>query len=632
MRWNAFVRGACRELPVETVIVAAAAAGAIGLTHDDGEVWYWRLLLAGLVATPLAFAAHRLARFGRRVPLVAGGVAAGAVFGVLTATLPRHNAIERAAFHWPYLLALIAATLVPFVVPGPPFARFMRRFFEQTTTWGVLCAAALAAWSVVVLALQELFDLRFHRFDVDAAIVIGCGFVLVYLHRLRADEPAGRNRMPELWRRLATMVGAPFASAMLVILATYEIAAKLRGELPRNMLSPLILAAGLVGFVTTLIVSSVLDEPGGNGVLAPIDPHRWTRRWSVRLTRAFPVVLLALLPMAWWALWLRIDQHGVTPFRAVRATGLACLTGLSVLGTLRWLRGRAALSWEVPAAIAAFGLVAAFGPVSAVRLSIHSQAARAARILDAAGIPRTLAPLGLLDPNVARSEQIAAVARAPRVELAEETYADLEQTLHLLAELGGESAVREVLRGATELCALPWQTSECLAQLGAVPHRDPPRAAEPASPPALQPASPLHTNDQPASPPSDLPITVREAHGRFTAAAGEVELVALGRSPDEPRAPWVTPSFAGFRLGAKDLAFYNDGIEIARASLADLLAPPPGQPASGSYDPLPSHTRALIGADGTIAADVAVERLQLWQPEGHAAQIVGLTAVVVWRR
>src|SRR5262245_55809046 len=86
MRWNAFVRGACRELPVETAIVAAAAAGAIGLNHDDGEIWYWRLLLAGLVAAPLAFAAHRLARFGRRVPVVVGGVAAGAVFGAITAT------------------------------------------------------------------------------------------------------------------------------------------------------------------------------------------------------------------------------------------------------------------------------------------------------------------------------------------------------------------------------------------------------------------------------------------------------------------------------------------------------------------------------------------------------------------
>lgn len=75
--------------------------------------------------------------------------------------------------------------------------------------------------------------------------------------------------MPELWRRLATTIGAPFVSVMLVILVVYEIVAFVRGELPRNMLSPLILAAGFVGFVSTLIISSVLGESAGAAVLKP---------------------------------------------------------------------------------------------------------------------------------------------------------------------------------------------------------------------------------------------------------------------------------------------------------------------------------------------------------------------------
>lgn len=61
--WSSFVLGAWRQLPVEMVIVAAAAAGAIGLVHGGPEVWCLRLLLTGLVATSLAFAAHRLERF-----------------------------------------------------------------------------------------------------------------------------------------------------------------------------------------------------------------------------------------------------------------------------------------------------------------------------------------------------------------------------------------------------------------------------------------------------------------------------------------------------------------------------------------------------------------------------------------
>ena len=473
MRWIAFVRGALCQLPVETVLVTAAAAGAIGLNHDLPERWCERMVLAALVATPLAFATHRLSGFGRRLPLLVGGLAAAGVFAVITATVCRERDIERAAFGWPYALSLVVALMVPFIVPGPGFARFVRRFFEQTTIWTVVCGAAIGALRVVAVALEQLFDLRVDRLFFDAAIVVGAGLILVYLHRLRSDDAGGR--IPEVWRRLATMVGAPFVSAMLAILVAYEITARARGELPRNMLSPLIMAAGLAGFVSTLILSAVLDErPTGPGILAPADPHRWARTWSVRLTRAFPAVLLALLPMAGWALAIRIGEHGLTPFRAARETGLVCLAVLSLLGTLRWWRGRPALTWQVPAAIAGFALVAAFGPFSVIQRSIDSQARRAGRVLDAAGIGRTVPaidPSRLTDAPVADrwldADEVAAATPAQRVELSPPAFDALVDAIHELAMLGGEPAVRRVLSGETERCARPSSTYACLAQLGA---------------------------------------------------------------------------------------------------------------------------------------------------------------------
>lgn len=588
--WITFLRGAWRQLPIETVVVAASAAGAIGLVHGGPEVWCLRLLLTGLIATPLAFAAHRLDRFGRRIPLAAGGLAAAGVFVVIAATLDR-DGLERAAFHWPYLLALVAAVLVPFVIPGPPFARFVRRFFEQTTTWTILCACGLAAVAVVQLALRELFDLRVERLGIDALILVGSGFVLIYLHRLCADDAAGGGRMPELWRRLATMIGAPFVATMLVILVAYEILTGARGALPHNMLSPLILAAGFAGFVSTLIVSSVLGEGSGTAVLAPADPHRWARRWSVRLTRAFPVILLALLPMAGWALWSRVAQHGVTPFRAVRGMGLLCLTALSLVGTVRWLRGRAALSWEVPAAVIAFALIAAFGPLGAVALSIRSQAGRAAAILDEVGAGRV-------------------VAEAPGrwIELLPERYAELEDALRQLADLGGEPAVRRVLTGSTAACVRSWQVTECLRRLGV------------ASRGATKPAVP------------DGTITVLRAHGRFPGAAGQVEWVDLARQRDKPDPALASTdsnaSTSGQRLGlaADRVILLAGGAVVAQAPIAPLIAPP------RSDDALPLRTLALVRPDGTIAADLAVEQLRLWEREGKAGQLIGLTAIVIWRQ
>lgn len=113
-----------------------------------------------------------------------------------------------------------------------------------------------------------------------------------------------------------------------------------------------------------------------------------------------------------------------------------------------------------------------------------------------------------------------------------------------------------------------------------------------------------------------------EAHRRFAAAAGEVEPLAVGRDADEQRAPWANPAFRGFRLGPTDLAYYVDGIEIAHTQLADLLAP---------LDALPVRTRELVGADGGVAADLAIHRVQLWRSPGRGPQLVGLGAVVIWR-
>jgi hypothetical protein len=179
-RLSAFFRGAWRMLPVETLIVAMAATGAIGLVHDR-QVWFLRLFLGGVLLTPLAFAAHRL---GRRVQLCASSLATAGVLAVLAVGLPDLDALSDPAFSWPCCLAFLAALLAPFVASGRRFTRFVRRFFEETTTWGLLWLGAVAAAGVVFTALKGLFDLHVENLAVDAVIVLTSGFILVYLHRL----------------------------------------------------------------------------------------------------------------------------------------------------------------------------------------------------------------------------------------------------------------------------------------------------------------------------------------------------------------------------------------------------------------------------------------------------------------
>lgn len=576
-RSRAFLGAAGRKLPVETAIVALAAAGAIGAIHGDGAVACVRLVLASLVAMPLALAAHRLGR--ARQAIVVGALLAGTL-AALWRALPDARALDHQVFTWPYALTLLAATLVPFVAAGRQLSRFVRRFFEETTTWGLLWLCALGALGVIALALHELFDLRVERPGADAAIVVTGGFVLVYVDRMLADDRAA-GRMPELWRRLATAIGAPFVSVMLAILALYELAAVTRGELPRNLLSPLIIAAGFVGFVSTLIIASVVGDAPPAAPLVPAIQHGWTRRWTVRLTRAFPLVLCALLPMACWALWRRVDAHGLTPFRVARGHGLACLAVLSLAGAVRWFRGRPPLAWEVPAAILLFALAAAFGPLSVTRLSLASQARALGALLDHNGVGR----------------QVAAAGRASR-ELDGQLIWEIEGRLRALARLGGEPALRRVLSGAVELCADRWGPSyACIQGLG------------------------LQRGDPGPAPRS----YVLAAAGRFETGPGQLALVELTRDWSEPGPPAAARD-RELGLLPDALTVYDGDAEIARAALDDLVVTWRGDRV------LPARMVPVIGRDGATIAGLAVHRLEVVQRGDATPQVTRLTGTLVWRR
>lgn len=588
-RSTAFLRGAWRAVPVETLAVALAAVGAIGFVHDLTQVWFLRLFLAGVLLTPLAFAAHR---FGLRTQALATALAAAGVLAALATALPDVSRFDAPTFSWPFRLSVLAAMLVPFVASGPRFPRFVRRFFEETTTWGLLWLGALGAVAVVFLALDELFDLHVYRLGRDAVIVLTAGFILVYLHRLLADDAAAPGRMPELWRRLATTIGAPFVSVMLVILVSYELAALARGQLPRNMLSPLILAAGFVGYISTLIITSVLGEDPGAAALQPAEPHRWARRKSIRLARAFPLVLLALLPMAGWALWVRVDEYGFTPFRAVRAMGLLCLAVVSLLGAIRWLRGRGPLTWEVPAAILGFTLAAAFGPASAVDITIASQRTRLRRGLDAAGARRIV--------NLHPVET--------RIEVEPKPFAVLADSIRALAELGGERALRTVLSGSVELCTDRWAETECLKRLGVYVRGD-------YAPVPDRPRSFVHLAVQ----------------GRFSIGSGRLAFVDLSHQPGEAAArpeSEANPNDAeaSLVLFGDAVAVYAGGVESARVSLADLMATWQGDRI------LPARVLPLVGSDGVVFADLAVESLDVQRHGNAPPEVSHLSGVVIWRR
>lgn len=442
-----FLLRAWSRLPLETTAVALAVVGAISMIHHDPPgLWHVRLLFTGLLTVPLVFAARE--RAGRPTPVI-GALLGAVVLGALILAAPTTDHLDSSAFLWGLSLCGAAALMMPFVAAAPRFSQFVRRFAEELTAACLLGGLALVALLIIGVAIDELFDVNTQRLTADAMVLTAAAMLLVALDRLLPDR-ATTGKVPEIWRRLVLAIGAPFVAVMLGILVVYELSVLVRGELPRNLLSPLIIGAGFTGYLCTLVVSAILDEPVGTGSLTPAEPHRFLRRRSVQLVRAFPLILLALLPMALIAVAVRIEQYGLTPFRVMRLAALLCLAVLGVLGTWRYLRKRAPLTWQVPALVAVFAVGIALGPTSAIELSIRSQAARLDRQLTAAGVT---------------SREVHAVP-VVRHTLPWAQWQELNAGISALAQYGGEPAVRRVLRGETWRCTDRWLSERCLERLG----------------------------------------------------------------------------------------------------------------------------------------------------------------------
>jgi|GEM_PF-4683646 len=470
-----YVRGSWRALPWETAMAAVAVVAANVLVspgdsfggHDRWFPLAVRGLLAAVLATPALFAvtlAFRAGRFGRR----ARNALSVAVVALSAASIVplSQETLSADWFAWTFALALLAVVLVPFfgvalIVDRQrrfrAFASFVRRFAEATTVFALLWAAASGALAVVFVAIVNLFELELGLVGLRCGIVMTAAFVVSYLFELVPQPQDDRDTaMPELWRRLVTAIGAPFTAVMVALLAVYELWVLATGQMPKNLLSPLIIAAGVVGLFCALVVQSILHDHQARSTtgLAPSARRAWERVPSIRIVRALPVAILALLPMAAWAVYVRVDQHGFTPFRVTRTMTLACLAVLGVLGTVRWIRGRSPLSWQVPATAALFAAITAVGPLSARSLSIRSQTERLEALLDKHGVTaRSIRSIRSTGDGPADSE----------VSVSREEYEQLESRMSALISYG---ALDSVFEGADAVCPDPWMSEACLERLG----------------------------------------------------------------------------------------------------------------------------------------------------------------------
>jgi cytochrome bd-type quinol oxidase subunit 2 len=327
LRARGVISAAARWIGTMLILVACAAFGAVGL-HDDRDADWWRwMLLCGAAVLLL----------------------------ILTAALPRRerDRTRQWAFAWRVVVRLVGVGLY------------------SVALFGLLAGA--------VAAVVSLFDLSKpdHLYTDLAGAVFFAFATWIFvggIHRLSAPAPAG---VPEPVSRFGRWLYAPVLVVYLLILYAYAVRVLITGELPRNLVSPLVIAAGLIGLLGAVLLEPVHGD----------DEHRGV---SI-LIRAVPALLLPLVPLAAWALMARLGEYGWTEFRYVRLAAVVAIGVLAVLGTVRLVRRRPPLLTAVPIVFAAVLLLSALGPWSAPAVSRRDQTDRLRAVFREARVdPRRL--------------------------------------------------------------------------------------------------------------------------------------------------------------------------------------------------------------------------------------------------
>ncbi|MCK5334685.1 MAG: DUF4153 domain-containing protein, partial [Gammaproteobacteria bacterium] len=157
---------------------------------------------------------------------------------------------------------------------------------------------------------------------------------------------------------IANYILAPLMLAYMAVLYAYFFKIVLQWELPKGNLGWMVSSFGIIGIVTKLVAYPIRDK--GTRLMALFDKYFY-----------YALVVPAL--MLFIAIFVRIDEYGVTEQRY--AVVLLGIWFALVIAATVFIKDRFHIKY-LPMSLAILVLLASYGPLSAIEVSVNSQLAR----------------------------------------------------------------------------------------------------------------------------------------------------------------------------------------------------------------------------------------------------------------
>ncbi|GAA4329729.1 hypothetical protein GCM10023149_34570 [Mucilaginibacter gynuensis] len=256
-----------------------------------------------------------------------------------------------------HLLIAFAAFTAPGHVQG--FWQFNKTLFLRILT-AVLYSIALALGiSAAIAATNYLFNFKFEwdTYTILWTWIIGMFSSVFFLAGVPADFNALDEDLnyPKGLKIFTQYVLIPLATVYVLILLAYETKILVEWNLPKGVVSYLILSYSVFGILSLLLVYPIREQ----------EENKWLKTY----TRSFYFLLIPLLVLLFLAVGARVNKYGVTEYRYF----LILLTCWLAFITAYFLLFKQQNIKLIPISLCVLTLLTIYGPQSGFSIARYSQ-------------------------------------------------------------------------------------------------------------------------------------------------------------------------------------------------------------------------------------------------------------------
>lgn len=363
------VKAVARRFPVELLFALTGCIAATIYTEvygSDRAITNWNLRIVlcadiGLVLTLSAslYAESRAFLTGKKWMFRLFAVVLAIVFLLLIN--PQKQESDYVRF---FLITLSLHLLVSFVAFGNKtgingFWQFNKTLFLRILAGALYATVLFAGLSAAIGSMNFLFGFNFEwdTFLILWIWITGLFLTVFFLAGVPHDFEAleKETAYPKGLKVFTQFVLIPLATVYVLILLAYELKILIQWNLPKGLVSNLILGYAVFGILSLLLIFPVRNEA----------ENKWIRSYS----HSFYLLLLPLIILLIVAVLFRVLPYGITVPRYF----LLVLAGWLTLITFYFLFSKAQNIRIIPVSLAIFTLLTVYGPQSAFSVAETSQ-------------------------------------------------------------------------------------------------------------------------------------------------------------------------------------------------------------------------------------------------------------------